>query len=125
MFDFDRRKAIHYAMVGNFGLALVLAMLLWWWKPNVSATFAEGFPSDLVHVRNLDDAPLDDVVLVIDGRFRTVRAHLPVGTTGFELRREFEDDRGNAPEKGYRPQRLRVVHGGGVAEVEIRASGKR
>ncbi len=108
------------AIVGLDAVLTLGAVVAFSGSPRVEAWFEPGFLADMVIVRNLDDSPLREVELVIDQRFRHRVAEIPEeGTTGFDLRREFEDDQGRGPEKDYVPRRLVVSHSRGRREISL------
>jgi len=108
------------AALGLDAVLTVGAVLALSGSPQVEAWFEPGFPADMVIVRNLDDSPLRDVELVIDQRYRHRVALIPEeGTTGFDLRREFEDAKGRGPDQDYVPRSLVVTHSRGRREIGL------
>lgn len=83
----------------------------------VAVGLQTGFPGDMVVIHNLDDDPMRDVRVVLDGRFEaTVDLIAGDQTVGLEMAREFRDDAGAIPPGDYRPNEARVEWGG-YAEV--------
>jgi len=72
-----------------------------------------GFPGDMVILHNLDDDPLRDVRVVLDGRYEASVPRIEgEETVGLELVREFHDEAGHFPPASYRPEEARVEYGG-------------
>lgn len=84
------------------------------------AWFQPGFPSNMVVVRNLGQRSVDDVMLVLDGQFRTKVATLQPGPTGLQIDTEFRDGIGGSPPDSYLPKRLEIRTADRlVAEVKV------
>ncbi|MEM1022243.1 MAG: hypothetical protein AAGD10_19685 [Myxococcota bacterium] len=107
-------------ILGLDAVLTVVGVLAFSASPRVEAWFEPGFPHDMVIVRNLDDSPLRDVVLLIDGRFRHRVDKIPAeGSSGFDLVRDFADGTGRGPDDGYVPQTLVVTHTRGEREIAL------
>ena len=83
------------------------------------AWFQPGFPSNMVVIRNLGERSADDVLLILDGRFRSKVATLVPGPTGLQIDTEFRDGVGGSPPDSYLPRRLEIRFGDTVAEVRV------
>lgn len=97
------------AFVGARALALEV-----WYLP--------AFPSNLLMVVNEGDA-LDDVVVLLDHRYRFVTESMPPGLNGFEIERRFLDEDGNRPTAGYRPRLVTVRAAGRTMDVVVESRG--
>lgn len=86
--------------------------------------FQPGFPSNMLVVRNEGSRPLEDVKLLLDGRYGLEVLSLPVGLQGFEVNRDFRDADNLAPEEDYRPQTLRVETDGDSATFDVESRGE-
>jgi len=76
-----------------------------------------GFPGDMVIIHNLDDDSLEEVRVVLDGRFEASVPRIAGDQTiGLELIREFRDARGGFPPPAYRPGEA-VIEWEGRSEV--------
>jgi hypothetical protein len=79
--------------------------------PGAEVWFEEGFPSNMLILRNYDASPLRDVRIVLDGRFvHEVEEIAGDATIGFELDREFRDEAGHPPDDDYRPRSVQLQH---------------
>lgn len=84
-------------------------------KPiDVEVWFEQGFPSNVLIVRNEGSDPLEDVTMVLDGRYSLTAKSIDTGLSAFEVNREFRDSKQVAPDYSYRPE-----------QIEIRADGDR
>lgn len=73
------------------------------------AWFQRGFPADMVVVDNATAEVVEDVVIVLDGRWRLRLKRLEVGPNGFEISRDFRDASNQAPAADYKPRQV-VLH---------------
>ena len=81
--------------------------------------FEQGFPSNMLVVRNEEGAPLKDVLLLLDNRYRLEVKLLKPGLQGFEVNRQFRDAEELTPSEDYRPRRLEVRAGGAKMQIAV------
>lgn len=114
----NRFAKIRVWILGVLGLDLLLTLgvliFVGGRAIDVEVWFEQGFPSNVLIVRNEGSDPLEDVTLVLDGRYSLRAKTIDPGLSAFEVNREFRDGSSETPDYSYRPQRL-----------EIRADGDR
>ena len=92
----------------------VLALEVW---------YQPSFPANLLIVRN-DGSSIREVSVLLDGRYRIGGRNLAPGVNGFEVERQFRDEKGERPPLGYRPSLVTVHARGETMEVSVKTHGQ-
>ena len=89
----------------------------------VEAWFEPSFPSNILVVRNFDTEPIEDVELIVDGRYRAQLSQLMPGPTGLTIDRDFHDGVQATPPATYEPRRLELRTVDDVVQIRITRRG--
>jgi hypothetical protein len=121
---FGRMRVWILAVFGLDVLGVVLFVALASGRPmDLEVWFQPGFPSNMLVIRNEGASALEDVQLVLDGRYQLSVERLAPGLQGFEVNRAFRDASNLAPPEDYRPEELLVSTGGGTARIPVAKTG--
>lgn len=113
-------------IVGILALDLVLTLsfvLMSGQSFDVEVWFEPGFPSNMLVVKNQTGDPLEDVTLVLDGRYTLQVDRIEEGPNGFEVNHAFHDAQDSPPVDTYRPAQLELRIKSHVVRVPIGAHG--
>lgn len=88
-----------------------------WYKP--------GFPANMLVVKNETGDVLEDVKLVLDGRYAHQVDRIDRGLNGFDVNQLFRDASDGTPPDTYRPSQLQLVIDGDPVLLPIGAEGGR
>lgn len=121
----NRFARLRVWILGIFALdvlvTLVLVLSLGGREIEVEVWFEQGFPSNMLIVRNEEGEPLKDVTLRLDGRYVLQVKLLKTGLQGFEVNRQFKDAKDQTPDEAYRPKQLEFRADGSEVKIAIGA----
>ncbi|MGF1511714.1 MAG: hypothetical protein ACFB9M_19635 [Myxococcota bacterium] len=104
----DRFARQRLYIAAALGVDVVLTFLLVWFlsaSPSTEVWFEEGFPSNLLLIRNLSNSTIEEVRVILDDRYEFEGGELlPNQIKGLEVEREFRDALGRRPDDRYRPR---------------------
>lgn len=108
------------ALVADFAIVIAVLAVVGGSDTRVEVGLQTGFPGDMLILHNLDDDPLRDVRIVLDGRYEAELDQIEGDrTVGLELIREFRDPQGLYPPSSYQPIEARIDYEGGVEVHDV------
>lgn len=87
---------------------------------SVEAWYQQGFPSNLIVVRNVGARELKHIDMLLDSHYRAqIEAIGPGAASGLEIDRAFVDEEQLGPPASYTPKRLRIHSGAHAVEIQL------
>ena len=115
--------------VWSFLAVDILFTIIFIWSASAPSTdiriwFETGVPSNLIMVNTFSETPLDEVEIILDGRYYFTKTLLPSGTTGLPLETDFLSTDEVAPVDGYRPRHIELKIGNDSFDFNLDRSKK-